>query len=59
MIRSLGSNLTAWYEQTPKLARPFRTVVFDHRRAGRTDKPDALHRKRSVVVQVDLRGGGA
>jgi 3-oxoadipate enol-lactonase len=41
MIRGLGSNLTAWYEQTPEFARHFRTVVFDNRGAGRTDKPDA------------------
>ncbi len=40
-IRGLGSNLCAWYEQTPELARHFRTVVFDNRGAGRTDKPDA------------------
>jgi pimeloyl-ACP methyl ester carboxylesterase len=41
MIRGLGSNLTAWYEQTPVFAKQFRTVVFDNRGAGRTDKPDA------------------
>src|SRR5262245_23183263 len=41
MIRGLGSNLTAWYEQMPELARRFRVVVFDNRGAGRTDKPDA------------------
>lgn len=41
MVRGLGSNLCAWYEQTPVLAQHFRTVVFDNRGAGRTDKPDA------------------
>ncbi len=41
MIRGLGSNLTAWYEQTPEFARHFRTIVFDNRGAGRTEKPDA------------------
>ena len=41
MIRGLGSNLTAWYEQVPELAKHFRVVVFDNRGAGRTDKPDA------------------
>jgi pimeloyl-ACP methyl ester carboxylesterase len=40
-IRGLGSNLTAWYEQTPEFARHFRTIVFDNRGAGRTGKPDA------------------
>ena len=42
-IRGLGSNLCAWYEQTPEFARHFRTVVFDNRGAGRTDKPDASY----------------
>jgi len=41
MIRGLGSNLTAWYEQVPEFSRHFRVVVFDNRGAGRTDKPDA------------------
>ena len=41
MIRGLGSNLTAWYEQVPEFAKHFRVLVFDNRGAGRTDKPDA------------------
>ena len=41
LIRGLGSNLTAWYEQVPEFAKHFRVVVFDNRGAGRTDKPDA------------------
>src|SRR5215469_332193 len=41
MVRGLGSNLTAWYEQTPEFARHFRVLIFDNRGAGRTDKPDA------------------
>ena len=41
LIRGLGSNLTAWYEQVPEFAKQFRVVVFDNRGAGRTDKPDA------------------
>jgi pimeloyl-ACP methyl ester carboxylesterase len=41
MIRGLGSNLTAWYEQVPEFSRHFRVLVFDNRGAGRTDKPDA------------------
>ena len=41
MIRGLGSNLTAWYEQVPEFAQHFRVLVFDNRGAGRTDKPDA------------------
>jgi pimeloyl-ACP methyl ester carboxylesterase len=41
LIRGLGSNLTAWYEQVPEFARHFRVLVFDNRGAGRRDKPDA------------------
>src|SRR6516225_1417655 len=41
MIRGLGSNLTAWYEQVSEFSRHFRVLVFDNRGAGRTDKPDA------------------
>ena len=41
MIRGLGSNLTAWYEQVPEFSRHLRVLVFDNRGAGRTDKPDA------------------
>jgi pimeloyl-ACP methyl ester carboxylesterase len=49
MIRGLGSNLTAWYEQTPEFACHFRTVVFDNRGAGRTDKPDAPYSIRQMA----------
>ena len=49
MIRGLGSNLTAWYEQTPEFARHFRTVIFDNRGAGRTDKPDAPYSVRQMA----------
>ena len=54
MIRGLGSNLCAWYEQTPVFAKQFRTVVFDNRGAGRTDKPDAQY----AIAQMaaDTRG---
>lgn len=49
MIRGLGSNLTAWYEQVPEFARHFRVVVFDNRGAGRTDKPDAPYSLRQMA----------
>ncbi len=49
MIRGLGSNLTAWYEQTPELARHFRVLVFDNRGAGRTDKPDSPYSIRQMA----------
>jgi pimeloyl-ACP methyl ester carboxylesterase len=52
MVRGLGSNLTAWYEQTPEFARHFRVVVFDNRGAGRTDKPDAPYSIRRMGDDV-------
>jgi len=52
MVRGLGSNLCAWYEQTPVLARHFRTVVFDNRGAGRTDKPDAPYSMRQMTADT-------
>jgi 3-oxoadipate enol-lactonase len=54
MIRGLGSNLTAWYEQTPEFERHFRTLVFDNRGAGRTDKPDAPY---SIPQMADDTAG--
>lgn len=52
LIRGLGSNLCAWYEQTPEFARHFRTVVFDNRGAGRTDKPDAPYSIRQMAADT-------
>ena len=52
MVRGLGSNLCAWYEQTPVLARHFRTVVFDNRGAGRSDKPDAPYSMRQMAADT-------
>jgi hypothetical protein len=52
MVRGLGSNLCSWYEQTPVLARHFRTVVFDNRGAGRTDKPDAPYSMRQMAAEM-------
>ncbi len=52
MVRGLGSNLCAWYEQTPVLAQHFRTVVFDNRGAGRTDKPDAPYSMRQMAADT-------
>jgi 3-oxoadipate enol-lactonase len=52
MIRGLGSNLTAWYEQTPEFARHFRTIVFDNRGAGRTGKPDVPYSVRQMAADT-------
>ena len=51
-VRGLGSNLCSWYEQTPVLARHFRTVVFDNRGAGRTDKPHAPYSMRQMAADT-------
>lgn len=52
MIRGLGSNLTAWYEQLPEFAQHFRVIVFDNRGAGRTDKPDAPYSIRQMAADT-------
>ena len=40
LIRGLGADLLAWFAQVPEFSKHFRTLVFDNRGAGRTDKPD-------------------
>lgn len=40
LIRGLGADLLAWSAQVPEFSKHFRTLVFDNRGAGRTDKPD-------------------
>lgn len=52
LIRGLGSDLCAWYEQTPVFARHFRTVVFDNRGAGRTGKPAAAYSIREMAADT-------
>jgi pimeloyl-ACP methyl ester carboxylesterase len=41
LIRGLGADLRAWFPQIPEFSLHFRTIVFDNRGAGRTDKPNA------------------
>jgi pimeloyl-ACP methyl ester carboxylesterase len=40
LIQGLGYPSGMWFLQIPALARNFRTIVFDNRGVGRTDKPD-------------------
>ena len=54
LIRGLGSNLLAWYEQIDEFARHYKCIVFDNRGAGRTDKPDAPY---SIKQMADDTAG--
>ena len=49
LIRGLGADLTAWFPQIPEFSKHFKTVVFDNRGAGRTDKPDAPYSMRQMA----------
>jgi pimeloyl-ACP methyl ester carboxylesterase len=52
MIRGLGSDLCAWYEQTPVLSRVFRLLQLDNRGAGRSDKPTAPYSIRQMAADT-------
>ena len=52
MIRGLGSDLCAWYEQTPVLSRVIRLLQFDNRGAGRSDKPTAPYSIRQMATDT-------
>jgi pimeloyl-ACP methyl ester carboxylesterase len=54
LIRGLGTGLSAWLPQIPELSQHFRTLVFDNRGAGRTDKPDAAY---SIKQMADDTNG--
>ena len=41
LIQGLGYPSGMWFLQIPEFSRYFRTIVFDNRGVGRTDKPDA------------------
>jgi pimeloyl-ACP methyl ester carboxylesterase len=53
MIRGLGADLSAWFPQVPEFSKHFRTVVFDNRGAGRTDKPDGPYSTRQMAEDVN------
>ncbi len=40
LIQGLGYPSGMWFLQIPELSRHFRTLIFDNRGVGRTDKPD-------------------
>lgn len=48
MIHGLTLHSGVFREQTPEFARHFRTVLFDNRGCGRTDKPDEPYSMRQL-----------
>jgi pimeloyl-ACP methyl ester carboxylesterase len=40
LIQGLGYPSGMWFLQTPEFSRHFRTIVFDNRGVGKTDRPD-------------------
>src|SRR6516162_8207183 len=49
LIRGLGADLSTWFPQIPEFSKYFKTVLFDNRGAGRTDKPDAPYSMRQMA----------
>jgi pimeloyl-ACP methyl ester carboxylesterase len=43
LIQGLGYPSGMWFRQIPAFSRPFRTIVFDNRGVGRSDKPDEVY----------------
>ncbi|HLB26582.1 MAG TPA: alpha/beta fold hydrolase [Dehalococcoidia bacterium] len=41
LIMGLGANTTSWEMQIPAFSREYRTVAFDNRGSGRSDKPQS------------------
>jgi pimeloyl-ACP methyl ester carboxylesterase len=39
LIMGFGEGCDAWFEQTPAFAKDYRTIIFDHRGCGRSEKP--------------------
>ena len=40
LVQGLGYPSGMWFQQVPALSRHFRTIVFDNRGVGKSDKPD-------------------
>src|SRR5215467_3768105 len=52
LIHGLTLHSGVFREQVPALASRFRTVVFDNRGAGRTDKPDEPYTMRQFAADT-------
>src|SRR5262249_39346531 len=53
LIRGMGADLCSWFPQIPDFSKCFRTLVFDNRGAGRTDKPDEPYSTRQMAVDLN------
>jgi pimeloyl-ACP methyl ester carboxylesterase len=53
LIRGLGAGVHSWFPQVPEFSRYFRTIVFDNRGAGRSDKPDAPYSTAQMASDVN------
>jgi pimeloyl-ACP methyl ester carboxylesterase len=54
LIQGLGYPSGMWFLQVQELAKHFRTIIFDNRGVGRTDKPDEEY---SVALMASDAGG--
>ncbi len=52
LIHGLTLHSGVFREQTPEFCRHFRTVLFDNRGAGRTDKPDEPYTMRQFAADT-------
>jgi pimeloyl-ACP methyl ester carboxylesterase len=53
LIRGLGADLMSWFAQIPEFSKHFRTLVFDNRGAGRSDKPDSPYSSQQMASDVN------
>src|SRR5579864_6089252 len=54
MINGLADDLTSWAAQTEEFARHYKTIVFDNRGIGGTDKPAGKYT--TAQMAADARG---
>ena len=40
LLMRLGGTRKDWHEQVPKFAQHYRTITYDHRGTGESDKPE-------------------
>jgi pimeloyl-ACP methyl ester carboxylesterase len=55
-VYGLGSPSGMWFLQVPRLAKAFRTIVFDNRGVGRSDKPDEKYSVALMAAACGRRG---
>jgi pimeloyl-ACP methyl ester carboxylesterase len=52
LISGFAVGLWVWFKQVPVLSQKFRTIVFDNRGVGHSDKPEARHTIRTMADDV-------